>query len=188
MAQGSKEKITLKMIYESFSKIYDKCEEDKLLLEYVIDFAKYINEDFSSLYALYGGDSLFGEDFRRPLSQIIKLPDKTEKIITLLFYKNTMFEIADQKEIQIVLSIESVKVVNLSGKKGDIIKDIVKKDSSIIFDLKWCVFKYKGNEIDLNKKFDDIANDEDKKALKITLELTYTIPLIINIIKKKEKI
>ena len=186
MAQREKKTITLKMIYESNTKVYE-CQENILLEQCVINFAKDIKEDFSSLYALYGGGPLFGEDFKKPLSQIIKPPDKIEKLITLLFYKNTIFNIADEKEIQIVLSIESVKVVNLSGKKGDIIKDIIRNSSSIIFDLKWCVFKYKENEIDLNKKFDDIANDEDKVALKITLELTYTIPLKVTVINEKNE-
>ena len=180
-------KITVIMKYKHHTKDY-KCDENVSLEAFVNDFAKLINVDHSSLYALYGRNSLFSEDFKKPISEIIKPLDKNAQMMTLLFAQNTLFAITDQDvEIIIFLSIESVKQVILNGKKGEAIRNIIGNSSVIEFDLKWCIFKYKEKEIDLNKKFDDIANDNDKKELKLNLTLTYTIPLIVNIVNEKNE-
>ena len=155
-------KITLIMKYEQITKDY-KCDEKVSLEEFVSDFAKLINVDHSSLYALYGRNSLFSEDFKKPISEIITPLDKNDKIMALLFSQNTSFSITDQEEIIIALSIESVKQVKLNGKKGEMLRYIIRNSPLIEFDLKWCIFKYKEKEIDLNIKFDDIANGNDKK-------------------------
>ena len=107
--------------------------------------------------------------------------------MTLLVYQNTDFDIKDLEKIIIILSIETVKIKKLEGQKGDTIKDIIKNSDIIKIDFKWCIFKYNENEIDINKKFDDIAIDEDKKKLKIELTVNYTIPLIVNIINEKKE-
>ena len=181
-----KEEIILKMVYEQ-KKRYYKCDINELLEKYIIDFVKSINVDYSSIYVLYNGISLFGEALKKPISQIIKSQDKKDKIMTLLLDKNTIFNINDEDEIIIVLSIESVKIVKLNGKKGEIIRDIIKNSSLIKFDLKWCIFKYKENEIDINKKYNDITNDEDKRKSEIIITLNYSIPLIVNFVKGNKK-
>lgn len=180
-------KITVIMKYKHITKDY-KCDENVSLEAFVNDFSELINVDHSSLYALYGRNSLFSEDFKKPISEIITPFDKNDQMMTLFFAQNTLFAITDQDvEIIIFLSIESVKQVILNGKKEVALRNIIRKSPAIEFDLKWCIFKYKGNEIDLNQKFDDIANDEDKKELKINLTLTYTIPLIVNIVNEKNE-
>ena len=105
----------------------------------------------------------------------------------LLLYDNTEIDINNKNTINIVLLIESVKKYELKGIKEETLKNIISDSSVIKLDLKWCIFKYKENKIDINKKFDDLANDEDKKKLKIILTVNYTIPLIDNYVDKNNK-
>jgi len=55
--------------------------------------------------------------------------------MTLLVYYQTDFDINDLQEIQIVLSIESIKINKIKGKKGDTIKDIIIQSGKIKIDL-----------------------------------------------------
>lgn len=165
------------------SKIYE-CNIKESLEQYTNKFAKDINVNYSSPMVLYRGESLFGDKLKKPLCEIIKPGDK---ITTMILFQYTESDINAQDEINIILSIESVKILQLKGKREDIIKDIIRKSSIIKLDLKWCIFKYKENEIDINKKFDDIANDEDKKKLEIIITINYTIPLIVNYVNENKK-
>lgn len=165
------------------SKIYE-CNIKESLEQYTNKFAKDINVNYSSPMVLSRGESLFGDKLKKPLCEIIKPGDK---ITTIILFQYTESDINAQDEINIILSIESVKILQLKGKREDIIKDIIRKSSIIKIDLKWCIFKYKENEIDINKKFDDIANDEDKKKLEIIITMNYTIPLIVNFVDENKK-
>lgn len=181
------EKITLKMIFKQNAS-YFECDIKEFLEKYIIEFSKDIKEPYSSLFILYSGGQLYDEDLKKPISEIIKPQDKKDRLMVLLVCQITDFDITGQDNIIIILSIESVKIVKLNGKRGEIIKDIIRDSSLTILDLKWCSFKYEEKEIDLNKKFDNIDNDDDKKKLQIVLTVNYTIPLIVNLItEKKEK-
>jgi len=184
----NKEKITLIIIYKQIQEKYENYDVNELLENILNHFAKSYNLNFSTLYFLYDGISWLGNQLKNPISKIINNQDKKDKMMSLLLCQNTEYGIAEEDKITIVLSIESVEAVALYGKKVDIIRDIIKKNSSLIkFDLKWCIFKYKAKEIDLNQKFDNIADDSDKKKLKIHITLNYTIPLFVNLVNKKGK-
>ena len=103
----------------------------------------------------------------------------------LLLVYQLEFDISQDDEIIIVLLIESVKIKKLSGKKSEKIKEIIK--SSIEFDFKWCIFKYRENNIDIEKKFDDVEDNMDKKQLKIVITVNYTIPVIANFVYEHNK-
>ena len=75
----------------------------------------------------------------------------------------------------------------MEGIKGETIRDIISKSSIIKIDLKWLIFKYKENEFDLDKYFDDIADDEDKTKLEIIITVNYLIPLVVNFVNKSKK-
>ena len=176
------EKITLKIIYEQTPTKFE-CNINEILENVLIKFANENNLAYKSIYFLYSGSSLFPTQIEKPISEIITLRDKTEKIMQLLAYQLEL-DIIQEDEIIIILSIESVKIVKLTGKKGEKMKDIIK--DSIKLDLNWCTFKYKNNEIDLEQKFDDIADGEDKRQLKIDFTVNYTIPLIVNFVSGKK--
>ena len=174
--------ITLEIIYEQIS-INIVCNLTDILENRLIEFTTLKNLNYSSLYFLYNGTSLLPSQRKKQISEIIAKRDIHDKRMTLLSYQIEP-GIIQEDEIIIVLSIESVKIKKSTGRREEKIKDIIK--NIIELDLKWCTFKYRNNEIDIEQKFDDIANEEDKRQLKIDLTVNYTIPLIVNISKKKK--
>ena len=185
--EQSKEKITL-ILNNNQNKIKFSIDDAKkaILKTYLIEFAKLIKENYSSLFILYSGDILFGDQLKKPISEIIKPQEKKNKKVILTVFKNE-FIITEGEEIVIVLYIEGVKTEQLKGKKGDIIKDIIENSSLIKLELKWYTFKHGENEIDLNQKFDNIADDYEKKESKLPITVNCKIPLIVNLVNKNNK-
>jgi len=140
-----------------------KCSIKESLETYIKIFFDEFKLNYPSFLVLYDGNSFFGEVLKKPISEIIKGQDKKDKKMTLLLYENSASDIHDQDEIIIVVFVESAIKHELKGIKGQTIEDIIRGCSKIKIDLKWCIFKYKENNIDISKKFDEIANDEDKK-------------------------
>ena len=163
-----------------------ECETKELLETYIKKFTKEFQLNYSSYIVLYGARALFGEELKIPISKIISKIDKQNKKMALLLIENSGFDMHDQDEILIILTIESAKKPTLKGIKGQTLKEIIQENNIIQIDLKWCIFKYKENEIDINKKFDDIANNEDKTTSTMILTLNFTIPLIVNYIRKNK--
>ena len=170
------------MIYEQIPTQIE-CNLTDILENRLIEFTTLKNLNYSYLYFLYNGTSILPSQRKKQISEIIVKTDIHDKKMTLLSYQIEP-GIIQEDEIIIVLSIESVKIKKSTGGRGEKIKDIIK--NIIELDLKWCTFKYRNNEIDIEQKFDDIANEEDKRQLKIDLTLNYTIPLIVNISKAKK--
>ena len=160
-----------------YDKIY-KCGIEESLEYYINDFIKYTGEDYSSSFplVLYRGESYFGDKLKQPISKIIKSEDRMNKMMILLVYPSSGSGKHELDKINIILTIEDIKKEELIGIKGEAIKDIINKSSIIKIDLKWCTFKYKGDEIDIDKKFDEIANNEDKNKLEIIITVNYKIP------------
>ena len=175
-------KITLEIIYEQIPTQIE-CNLTDILENRLIEFTTLKNLNYSYLYFLYNGTSILPSQRKKQISEIIVETDIHDKKMTLLSYQIEP-GIIQEDEIIIVLSIESVKIKKSTGGRGEKIKDIIK--NIIELDLKWCTFKYRNNEIDIEQKFDDIVNEEDKRQLKIDLTLNYTIPLIVNISKAKK--
>jgi len=177
------EKITLKITYEQIPTEF-KCDLTEILENRLIEFTNKNKLDYQSIYYLYSGSQLYPPELKKPVSEIINPEDAKDKIMQILACQ-LEFKNNQEDEIIIILSIESVKIIKLTGKRGEEIKNIIK--NSIKLDLNWCTFKYKKNEIDLEQKFDDIADDEDKKQKIINLTVNYTIPLIVNFVYGKKK-
>jgi len=184
-----KETIIMRIIDEVQNKQVYECNPEDLLEKYINLFISNYKEDYSSsfLYILYSGESTFPDKFKRPIKEIIKPRDKKNKLMVLILCKNTEINKHDLDKIHIVLSIEDVKKEELEGIKGETIRDIISKSSIIKIDLKWLIFKYKENEFDLDKYFDDIADDEDKTKLEIIITVNYLIPLVVNFVNKSKK-
>ena len=157
---------------------------NKSLEKYITEFLQLNKLNSSSIYFLYNGTSLPQEQFKKPISEIISKINKKDKIMQLLAYYSE-FNINEENEIIIILSIESFKIEQATGKKEETIKNIIK--NLIKFDFIWCIFTYKEEEIDIDIKFDDIADDEDKETSKIEITVNYTIPLIVNFTMNKNK-
>ena len=183
-----REKITLKIVDEKQNtETYNEVDIKDQLCLYIKKFAETTKANYSQLYALYNGRSLLDERLNIPIDKIINSQDKKDKYMILLIYQDTESEKRYQDEITIILSIESAKIEKLKGKRGETLRDAIINSSQIKLDLKWCIIKYGKYGIDLNQKFDDIANEEDKKNLKIDLTVTFTIPLMVTFVKNNEK-
>ena len=181
--EQNENKITLQVIYEQRPTTF-KCDLNEILEKHLINFSNDNKLNYNSVCFLYSGSSLNRNELKKPINEIIKPVDLNEKRMLLLAYQ-LEFDIIQEDEIIVILSIESVKIEKLTGKKGDKIKDIIR--DSIKLDLNYCTFKYRNKIIDLEKKFDDIVDNEDKKKLKIDLTVNYTIPLIVYFVNKKKK-
>ena len=187
---GNNQKITLIIRNEYHEQETYKADLSEPLEYYLKKFADFIKMDFSSLIFLYNGDSLTEESLKNKISEIINSINKKDKRMTILVYTkvsddisekaNASNDISEKDKIILIVSIESVKIVKLVGNKEDTINNIIIYSSLIAFDSRWCIIKYKQKEIDSNKKFDDIANDEDKPKKLIELTLNYKIPLLVN--------
>ena len=70
-------KITLKISYAQNTIAY-KCYLKELLEKYLIEYTKEIKIDYSTIYVIYNGSSLFGDQLKKPISEIITLRDKGE--------------------------------------------------------------------------------------------------------------
>ena len=180
------EQITLIMNYSQNSYIY-KSNLTDLLEIHVKAVAKEIKVALSYIYILYSGNSLSGLNFKKKISEIINESDKKDKIMTLLVYIDTEINKNGLDIIKIVLAIESVTTIIFKGERRDSIIDIISNSPKYNLNIKYCSFKYKNIEIDINKKFDDIADDKDKKDLKIEIIVYYTIPLIVDFVNEKNK-
>ena len=179
--EENNEQIRLKISYEQNPITY-KCFINELLEIYIKKYEEDIKLDLSSIYVIYNGDVFYGEQLKKPIKDIINEQNRKDREMTLLIEKSK-FDYIEEDEIIIILSILSVKRVEVNGKRGEKIKNIIK--DSIEFDFKFCIFTYGDNEIDIEQKFDDIAKDKDKKQLKIVINLKYTIPLIVNLVDKQ---
>ena len=182
------EPITLIMNYEQNTQNY-KCYLNDSLDNYVLNFAKLYNINYSFIYILYSSNSFYGLAFKKHISEIITEQDKKEKRMTLLIYIDTEINKADFEQIRIVLAIESIKIITCKGERRESIIDIIKHKlhHKYKLELNNFIFKYKDIKIDSNQKFDDIASDEDKKNLQITIIANYKIPLIVVFVNKKNK-
>ena len=89
--------------------------------------------------------------------------------------------------INIVLIIGSKNPLVLQGKREDKLIDIINKNSAKIgLNIELHTFKYGINKIDLNKKFDDFANETDKKLSGITLLVYTKTPIKVIFVNKIE--
>ena len=109
-------RIALKFTNENqIALLFEKCDIKKLLENYLFKYSEYIKVKSSSLYVLYGGKQLLGEELKKPISGLITFEDEKDKLMTLLVYQNTELNITDKDEIIIVLLIESVKIVKINN-------------------------------------------------------------------------
>ena len=164
------EQINLIISYESQQIKRLKCKMTDKIKDILSKFGEREKVDYSSFLILYSGKAIQGPDLEKTFSQIITKNDKEQKTMNILIYSNNPVLISGQNFIKIILIINSKEVFELQGKKDDTIKDIINKNFSKIGKrVDSLIIKYDMNEIDLNKKFDEIANERDKKHSGITL-------------------
>ena len=156
--------------YESQKVEKIKCKMSEKIEDILTKFANKINVDYSSFMILYSGKALVNNDLKSTFFQVMSTHDKIQKSMSILIYTKSTIFLSGQVFIKILLIINSTNVFELKGKKNESIKSILKRNETKIGkDIDSLIIKYGNDEIDINKKFDDIANETDKKFSGITL-------------------
>ena len=149
-------KIVIKFNYESSEIIKIECNINDKLKKAINKFAKMKNVEITNLIFLYNGKLL---DSDESISNIINSSDKISGEINILAYLNN----PESNDINILLIIDSQTVIKLKGKKDDILETILQKENLIISsNLDKFEFLYKDTNINLDKTFEDIADEYDK--------------------------
>ena len=165
------ETIDLIISYESQKVKKLKCKMNDKIEDVLSEFASKEKVDYVSFLILYSGLLIQGPDLKKTFFQTMTKNDKEQRTMNLLIYSKNPAVISEQKFIKIILIINSKDVFELQGKKNETIKEIINKNySKIGININSLIVKYDMNEIDLNKKFDEIANPIDKKHSGMTLQ------------------
>lgn len=157
------DKIIISFIYESSKVIKIECDINDKFELVVNELSSKLNIEKSSLFFLYNGNSLNFDNFNEKILSIINSYDKQLKEINILVYRIEV-DIIQLEDINIILIIDSQNVFKLQGKKDETLKTIIERDNpNIISDLDKLEFIYRNKVINLDKKFEDIADEYDKK-------------------------
>ena len=178
------DEIEIIISYESQAIEILHCNLEDKIEDILLKFASKKNLKDCSFLTLYGGNIISEKDSKKTISEIINTRDKFDKKMSMLLYRqNNYSSTTKNKNINIVLMIDPQKIFVLQGTKEETIKTILKKNSSKIdIDINSFVFKYGKENIDINKKFDDIANEIDQKFSGITLYAFTNKKLTVNFI------
>ena len=191
------EKISLNIIYESQKVETLECNINEKMEKILISFARKNNVEYSLLSIIYNGAHLQKDSLKKSFFEVMNAFDRKEKSMSILIYRTTSTttninnikrepeKINTQNMINIILIIDSKNPLVLQGKREEKIIDIINKNSlKIGLGIDTLTFKYGVNEIDLNKKFDDLASERDKNLSGITLSVYTKIPIKVIFINK----
>ena len=177
--------IELMITYESQAVDTLKCNSNDKIENVLQKFADKKNIENPSFMILYGGKTIQEDDLKKPLSQIMIGPDKEDKTMNILLYRNVTKVVKDRSNINIILIIDSKNVFHLQGKSEDKLRDILTKNQGKInADINSLIFKYGNKTVDLDKNFEQIANDTDKNFCGMTLNAFSQNKLIVNFVCK----
>ena len=138
---------------------------------------------------MYNGNLLNSDNFNETILSIMNSYDKQLKEINILVYRKDEeleVDIIQLDEINIMLIFDSQSVFKLQGKRNETLKTIIERDNqSIISDLDKIEFIYRSRVINLDKKFEDIADEYDKKINRLTINVNHKEKIIIKFINDK---
>ncbi len=179
------DKIIISFIYESSKVIKIECDINDKFEIVVNELSSKLNIEKSSLFFLYNGNSLNFDNFNEKILSIINSYDKQLKEINILVYRIEV-DIIQLEDINIILIIDSQNVFKLQGKKDETLKTIIERDNpNIISDLDKLEFIYRNKVINLDKKFEDIADEYDKKINGLAINVNHKEKVIIKFINDK---
>lgn len=180
-----KNQVTIEIIYESGSTeifIYDINDRIEKMVN---EFASKKHLSSKLLTFIYSGDVLSPSDFQKSFYQKMNILDKRDNKMVILVYKNDMISSNNDippDDINIYLIKDSREVIVIKAKKGEIMKNIIKR-GLLNEDLNKYTFYYKKKEIDLNKRFDEIADEIYKKINILLINVYHKEQIIVNFIK-----
>ena len=169
------EEINIILTYESQQITAIKCKNDSILEDILKNYTLQMNVEITSLLFLYVGQRI--ENVKQTFFQLMTDHDKKIKQMNILCYSINKSIIQQQQNkndyINIIFRLESVNNITIVIKKirrEEALKNICSVYASENrYDFNSLIFKYEGKEIDINKKFDDIANLFDKNCYGMTI-------------------
>ena len=185
------EEINIIITYESQQVSAIKCSKDTVMEDILKNFALQMNLELTSLIFLYGGDTI--GNLKLSFFQLMSEEDKKIKEMNILAYNITKSMIQNQNQnqqthINIIFRLESISntvIVIKKIRREESLKNICNEyasENGLIFNS--LIFKYEGKEIDINKKFDDIANKYDKNCYGMSILVSKKNLLKINFLYK----
>ena len=164
MSIEKKNDITLILTYDSQTVKTLKCDKNEKLEDIFRNVASQIQENLDSLIFIYSGKELV--DFTKTFNEIINAIDDTEKVMNILIYNIKRSLVVDKKKnINFIFLLNSKDISEIKAPRDTILKNIFNEYATKkLLKMNALLFKYGDKEIDLNKKFDDVATSYDKKC------------------------
>ena len=155
--------------------IYNINEKVETLMD---EFSKKIGLPKDSLLFLSKGKRLNGEETFSQLKDNIYNNDKQLIEIIILAYRNPNNNNDQSNKIKIILIINSEKEIDLQETKEETFGNIIKKAKiKAEININNFDFFYKDNKLDFDKKFDDIADEEDKNLNRMIIDAKERRPI-----------
>jgi hypothetical protein len=138
-------------------------------------FASNINMASNSIVLLYNGTVLKGEYLQKTIWQTMNSIDKQYKRMRILALKvedDQSQHLSGPNDINILLIINEKQATRIKGKKGEPIKNIIQR-AKIGKNKNYMKmnFNLRNKKIDLNKKFDDLADERDKQDKELIIKI-----------------
>ena len=147
-------------------------------------YAKKNGVDLNSIFALYKAETIDVSKYKLTLNDIIKKDDsKVNQMIILVYTLDnnmTLQQSKNNNKINIFFILDSNKSDQLEASWENSIKNVcIKYANDKGLDFKLLRFKYGEKIIDLNQKFCDIVNVNDKRCLGMIIAVYTGTPLKI---------
>ena len=185
--------IKIKFIYESCDVVEIESSINDKLEDFINKFSAKINIDKSNLYFLYNGLLIGKEQYKKKLINIMNKDDQDSNTLVILAYQHTEQEnenVPKSENITIFLIKVTKEVLTLKGKRTETFKDIFERNKNLIgCDLNNLEYSYRNyKSLDINKKFDDIAEKEDQNLNGLTINISYKNFVYVKFINKNQVI
>ena len=182
-SQNQPDRIKIYFIYQCIENIPIETDINNKFETVINELSSRKNIDKSSIFFIYNGISLNPVDFDKSISYIISLNDRQIKKMNILVYNINLISEKDVQQsdyVNIMLIVDSVNIFILKGKKAETLKTIIENgNSEIKLELNQCEFIYRNKKINLYEKFDDVADQYDKKINRLAIEANYREKLVV---------
>ena len=172
--------INLKFIYNSQNIKHKTCRKDAIIEDVFKEYASEIGIDLKSVFFLHKGDTIDNSKFKLKVNQILKEVNNVILVYTLESNIIQQHGNNNRNGIYIIFILNSDQIDKMEVSRDDVIKNAcIKYAHDKGLDFNSLAFKYGEKTIDLNQKFSEIANPDDKRCLGITIAVYKCHPLKI---------
>ena len=173
------DEINITFTYESQNSNTIKCNINEKLINILQKYSKIIGKKINSLNFICNGTII--DDYEKSINEIANKINKSIMEINILVYDKS--ESVDGDDTKIAYFLEENNTIKIPCKKDDKIKSISEKYEQLTkCNHKSIIYKYKGQELDLEKTFDDYNIKEKDIFINVNKKtLMYIIFAYLNI-------